>query len=65
MGRYDSVTGFGDNLNDTPLVEACDYFYAVGNAHPEIQNMATTVIPSNEENGVAMYLQQIMSELGE
>ncbi|MCR5701435.1 MAG: HAD family hydrolase [Lachnospiraceae bacterium] len=65
MGRYDSVTGFGDNLNDTPLVEACDYFYAVSNAHPEIQNMATTVIPSNEENGVAMYLQQIMSELGE
>lgn len=64
-GGYDSVTGFGDNLNDRTLYEACDYFYAVRNAHPEIQNMATAVIPSNEENGVARYLEQIMKETGE
>ncbi|MBR1599202.1 MAG: HAD family hydrolase [Lachnospiraceae bacterium] len=62
QGGYDSVIGFGDNLNDKALLEACDYFYAVSNAHPEIQNMADAVIPSNEENGVARYLQQIMNE---
>ena len=62
QGKYDSVTGFGDNLNDKALYEACDYFYAVSNAHPEIQNMADSVIPSNEENGVARYLEQIMKE---
>lgn len=61
-GNYDSVVGFGDNLNDETLLKACDYFYAVSNAHPEIQNMAHSVIPSNEENGVARYLEQIIKE---
>ena len=59
-GRYDSVVGFGDNLNDKALREACDYFYAVANAHPEIQELADSVIPSNEENGVARFIQQMM-----
>ena len=60
-GGYDSVTGFGDNLNDISLYEACDFFYAVSNAHPEIQNMANSIIPSNEENGVAKYLEQMLN----
>lgn len=64
-GGYDSVTGFGDNLNDVSLYEACDYFYAVSNAHPEIQNMANSVIPSNEENGVAKYLSHLLDNIGE
>ena len=62
LGEYDSVIGFGDNLNDKALLEACDYFYAVSNAHPEIQNMADSVIPSNEEDGVARYMEQILKE---
>lgn len=59
-GRYDSVVGFGDNLNDKALREVCDYFYAVANAHPEILELADSVIPSNEENGVARFIQQMM-----
>ena len=65
QGGYDSITGFGDNLNDVSLYEACDYFYAVSNAHPEIQNMANSVIPSNEENGVAKYLETMIDQLGD
>ena len=64
-GGYDSVTGFGDNLNDVSLYDACDYFYAVNNAHPEIQNMANSVIPSNEENGVARYLENMLNQISE
>ncbi len=64
-GGYDSVTGFGDNLNDVSLYDACDYFYAVNNAHPEIQNMANSVIPSNEENGVAKYLENMLNQISE
>ena len=40
-------------------------FYAVKNAHPEILNMADAIIPSNEENGVAKYLEQIVKETGD
>ena len=58
--RYDSVIGFGDNLNDKALVEASDYFYAVANAHPQIQELADAVIPSNDEDGVARFIQQMM-----
>lgn len=64
-GGYDSVVSFGDNLNDKALLEASDYFYAVSNAHPEIQNMAHSVIPSNDEDGVARFIEQMMKQTGE
>lgn len=59
-GGYDRVTSFGDNLNDRALVEASDAFYAVANAHPDIRELADGVIGSNEEDGVARYIEQIM-----
>lgn len=60
VGKYDSVIGFGDNLNDKALLEASDYFYAVANAHPQIQNLAHSVIPSNDADGVARFIEQMM-----
>lgn len=64
-GHYDSVIAFGDNLNDKALLEGSDYFYAVSNAHPEIQNMAHSIIPSNEEDGVARFIEQMVKQTGE
>ena len=64
-GHYDSVISFGDNLNDKTLLEASDYFYAVSNAHPQIQNMADSVIPSNDEDGVARFIEQMIKQTGE
>jgi hypothetical protein len=60
MGRFESVTSFGDNLNDKALAEASDYFYAVSNAQQEIKLMASAVIPSNDEDGVARFIEQMM-----
>lgn len=64
-GAYDSVIAFGDNLNDKALLEGSDYFYAVSNAHPEIQNMAHSIIPSNDEDGVARFIEQMVKQTGE
>ncbi|MDO5154821.1 MAG: Cof-type HAD-IIB family hydrolase [Eubacteriales bacterium] len=61
-GQYDSIVGFGDNLNDMALLEGSDYFYAVSNAHPQIQNMADSVIPSNVEDGVARFIEQMVKQ---
>lgn len=47
---------FGDNLNDLPLFEVADRAYAVANAIPEALAIATEVIPSNDEDGVAAWL---------
>jgi len=53
---FDRLIGFGDNINDMPLFEACDESYAVENARAELKNIATGIIKSNEENGVVEFL---------
>ena len=53
---FDKIVGFGDNLNDIPLFEACDESYAVANAREELKAIATGVIGSNDEDGVAQFL---------
>lgn len=47
---------FGDNLNDMPMFQLADECYAVANAHPDLKKMATGIIGSNEEDGVARWL---------
>lgn len=64
-GNFDSVISFGDNLNDAALLEASDYFYAVSNAHPQIQNLAASIIPSNDEDGVARFIEQMVKQTTE
>ena len=53
---YDKIIGFGDNLNDIPLFDACDECYAVQNAKEELKEMATDIIDSNENDGVVKWL---------
>ena len=53
---YDRIVGFGDNLNDIPLFEACDETYAVANAKDALKAIATGVIGSNDEDGVVQFL---------
>ncbi len=52
-----SVTCFGDNRNDLPLFQACDYKIAVANAVEELKAQADTITSSNTEDGVALWLQ--------
>lgn len=49
---------FGDGVNDIPLFEIADECYAVANAHPALKGMATGVISSNDEDGVARWLEK-------
>ena len=53
---FEEVIGFGDNLNDLPLFEACDIKIAVGNAKDEVRQSADAVIGTNLENSVAEYI---------
>ena len=52
------VTAFGDSFNDLPLFEEADSCCAVSNAVPALKEIADQILLSNEENGVARYLQQ-------
>lgn len=54
---YSYLIGFGDSWNDVPLFQACDEGYAVVNAAESLKKIATAVILSNAEDGVAEFLQ--------
>jgi len=53
---FDKVVSFGDNLNDLPMFLASDESYAVANAKPEVKEKATSIILSNDEDGVVNWL---------
>lgn len=54
----DELVVFGDNKNDMELFKAADRSYAVVNAVPELKAIATDVIGSNNDDGVARFLQK-------
>jgi hypothetical protein len=53
------VVVFGDNHNDVPMFEIADESYAVGHAVPELISVATGVLATNDEDGVAEWLAQL------
>ncbi|MBO7450335.1 MAG: HAD hydrolase family protein, partial [Clostridiales bacterium] len=56
MWDCDRVISFGDAVNDIPMFEVSDECYAVSNAVEELKAIATGVIESNEDDGVAKWL---------
>ncbi|MCC9294309.1 HAD family hydrolase [Clostridium sp. WLY-B-L2] len=56
--EMDKMICFGDNLNDEPLFRIADEKYAVKNAYEKLKNLATGIIDSNNDDGVAKFLQK-------
>ena len=54
----DRLVVFGDERNDIPLFSAADESYAVSNAVPELKEIATAVIGSNDEDSVARWIEE-------
>jgi len=54
--QFDYMIGFGDNLNDLPLFQACDETCAVSNAKAEVKAVANHIIESNLKEGVAHWI---------
>ncbi len=48
---------FGDGKNDIDMFQMADEGYAVANAHDDLKKYATGVILSNDEDGVARWLE--------
>ena len=57
------VTVFGDSVNDIGMFKLAGTSVAVSNALDEVKAVADIVLPhSNDEDGVAKYLQSIISK---
>lgn len=54
-----NTIGVGDGYNDVHLFNAVNYKVAVGNAVPELKEMADKVIKSASEDGLADYLRSL------
>ncbi|MCL2576569.1 MAG: HAD family hydrolase [Defluviitaleaceae bacterium] len=55
---FNKIIGFGDNHNDLPMFKACDLKVAVGNATTEVKESADYICASNEDDGVAKWLNE-------
>ncbi|MCM1314324.1 MAG: Cof-type HAD-IIB family hydrolase [Prevotella sp.] len=54
--EFEEVICFGDNLNDVTMFEEADIKIAVGNAVPELKEMADFITSENDRDGVAEWL---------
>ncbi|WP_257349189.1 Cof-type HAD-IIB family hydrolase [Pseudalkalibacillus decolorationis] len=55
------VIAFGDEDNDLEMIEYAGHGIAMGNAIPELKNIANAVTATNEEDGIALYLEDVLS----
>ena len=54
----ENIAAFGDDVNDIPMLEACGLGVAVANAGEEVKTIADKVTLSNDEDGVAYYIEK-------
>lgn len=52
----DKIVSFGDGINDIPMFRISDECYAVENACEELKSLATDIIDSCDDDGVARWI---------
>ncbi len=55
----DRIVAFGDNVNDLSMFRVADLACCVANGDPQTKTAADTIIGSNQDDGVAQYLNAI------
>lgn len=60
--RLEEVAVFGDDYNDIGLFENCGWPVAMGNAIPELKQLAKETTATNDEDGVAIVLERMLLE---
>lgn len=58
LHKCEKLIVFGDGKNDIDMFESADEGYAVQNAHEDLKKYATEIISSNDDDGVAKWLEQ-------
>ena len=58
------VVAFGDMPNDLPMLRWAGTSVAVANAHPDVLAEAGSVTTSNDEDGVAAVIEQLLAGSG-
>ena len=56
----DDIVAIGDDINDLPMIRNAGLGVAMGNARPEVQAAAARVIGTNREDGLAIFLDELV-----
>jgi Cof subfamily protein (haloacid dehalogenase superfamily) len=56
------IVAVGDDVNDLPMLRNAGLGVAMGNARPEIRAAAARVIGRNDEDGLAIFLEQLVAD---
>jgi Cof subfamily protein (haloacid dehalogenase superfamily) len=56
------IVAIGDDINDVPMLRGAGLGVAMGNARPEIQAQAQRVIGSNTDEGLAIFLEELIAQ---
>ncbi len=56
-----NAIAFGDEMNDLEMVAEAGIGVAMGNATPEIKGVAARLAPSNDEDGMAAVLEELLA----
>ncbi|MGW7219458.1 Cof-type HAD-IIB family hydrolase [Streptomyces sp. NPDC054826] len=59
---HDEVVAFGDMPNDVEMLTWAGSSYAMGNAHPDVLAAASGRTVANNDDGVAVVIEQILAE---
>ena len=54
----EAIIAFGDDFADIGMLELCGLGVAMGNAIDEVKNKADVVIGSNDEEGIAAFIEE-------
>ena len=60
--QKDSI-GFGDDYNDISMMNSVGYGVAMGNSFDEVKAVAKEIITTNDEPGIAKFLNNLISEI--
>ena len=64
--KTEETIAIGDNVNDIQMIKNAGLGVAMNNGSPVAKEVARVVAPSNDQDGVAMVLQQyVLSETQE
>lgn len=57
---YENIIAFGDEMNDASMIEMAGVGVAIGNAVDGIKEISDFITLTNEEDGIAYYLEKFV-----
>ena len=58
---HEQIMAIGDDVNDLHMIRGAGLGVAMGNAHPQVRAIAKRIIGSNAEDGLAVFLEEVVA----